>query len=197
MSTDHGLTGLIGDAVRSEVVELQTDAQAIQVDFLDEPWTSGEVLVAREELGPDAGALAVGRHVSNQRRGRKKGRPNRNTSDLVAYLSQFGPDPLVAAMKIIAEPEEFIVERSRVIDPPKKRLGIAEARAHRMRMIELLAPYFHGKKPVQIQLDASGDFNLLIPGINISEVDAAKMAAGEFVLEAEYLDVDDGEGGNG
>jgi hypothetical protein len=66
-----------------------------------------------------------------------------------------------------------------------------DAQSLRVRCAEALMPYMHGKRPVQVDLTASGDFNLIIPGVNVPIEDAAAAAAGEFVLEAEYLDVDD------
>lgn len=191
MSTDTGVGADIATAVKAASREFGAYRQSIaEFDFLD-PVTAEEVVEAREVLGPKAGTIAIAAEVQRRRGGRRKGSRNRNTGDLVQYLSQFGPDPAVAAMKIIGTSEEMMVARSRAEDPTKRVMTIGEAQAARMRMIELMMPYWHGKKPVQVDLRAHGDFNLLLPGQNISESDAARMADGTFALElADYSYVD-------
>ena len=197
MSNNNGIAPVIDASAKAALKELSGYAGELhQFDFLD-PVTSEEMLEAREALGPNAGSLALVAQVRARRRGRPPNAKNRNTADLVQYLGQFGPDPLVAGMKIIAETEEMMIERSRAIDPPKHQLNFAAARALRMRMIELEAPYWHAKKPVAVDLTAHGDFNLLLPGQNISESDAQKMAEGTFQLgyaSYDYLsnEADDG-----
>ena len=47
--------------------------------------------------------------------------------------------------------------------------------------------------PVAIDLTTRGDFNLLIPGINITEAEAREAATGDFIPYGEYDDVDGGE----
>lgn len=131
------------DAARADEIEAQ------QLEL--EPITAEEAAEAQEELGPSAKPLAVLRHAREKRKaGRPAGVRNRRTADTVAYLKQFGPDPLVAMMKIVAESEEAMVARSEQVDPVKKRMSYADARAMRIRCAETLAPYFHGKQPVQV-----------------------------------------------
>lgn len=191
MSSEHGIGKVFADAAKSVMGELQQDAQSLQVDFLSDPITSEEMLIARDQLGASAGSIALARQVRENRRGRRPGSRNRANNDLVAYLRQFGPDPLVAAMKMLAEPDEMIIERSKNVDPVKRRMSLKDCRDEKKRLIEHLSPFFYGKKPVALELDVRGDFNLLVPGMNISAGDAQKAASGQFVLDADYQDIEE------
>lgn len=137
-------------ALQAELREAAADELEAQEDLF-EPLTSEEMALAKEELGPSAGPLAVLKHGRERRkRGRPKNAQNKSTADLRAFLLQHGPDPLVAAMRIIGEDELAMVALSQQVDPTKKKLSFAEARALRIRCIELVAPYVHGKQPVQV-----------------------------------------------
>lgn len=146
-------------ALAAESARLVHDAAAeeetAQLDLLG-PVSAEEAAEAQEQLGASAGPLAVLRQARENRRGRKPGSTNRRTDDTVAYLGQFGPDPAVAMMRIIAESEEAMVARSQQIDPPKKRMSYADARAMRIRCAETMIPYFHGKKPVAVDATIRG-----------------------------------------
>lgn len=156
MSTDldqaGGKVAFAEAAAESKRLLDEARAQEIEAQQLDlEPITAEEAAEAQEELGRKAGPLAVLRHAREKRKaGRPAGVRNRRTRDLVAYLAQFGPDPLVALQKIVAESEEAMVARSQQLDPVQKRMSYADARAMRIRCAETLAPYFHGKQPVQV-----------------------------------------------
>lgn len=140
--------GLVEEATAEEADE--------QLDML-EPLTAEETAEAQEELGVNAGPLAVARHArERRRRGRPPGSKNKRTADFVEYLSRFGPDPAVAMAKIVAESEEAMIERSRILDPIKKRMSYAEARAMRIRCAEGLLPYIHGKQPVKVDATIRG-----------------------------------------
>lgn len=207
MSNDNGIAPVIDASAKAALKELSGYAGELhQFDFLD-PVTSEEILEAREALGPNAGSLALVARVRERRRGRPAKAKNRNTADLIQYLSQFGPDPAVAAMKIIATTEEVMVERSKQIREKISNtdnkieftygMTFEAAQNTRLRAIDLMMPYFHAKKPVAVDLTAHGDFNLLLPGQNISESDAQKMAEGTFQLgyaSYDYLsnEADDG-----
>ena len=140
---------LIDEAVAEEREAEQED--------LFEPFSSEEVLEASEELGPKAGALSIARHIRDKRKaGRPKGAKNRVNRDVQAYLRQFGPDPAVVMMRILAESEEEMVERSKRIDPVKKQLSFSEARGMRIRCAEGVRKIFHGDQPVQVDHTIQG-----------------------------------------
>lgn len=162
MSTEASQPGGKGefDRIAAESVRLVAEAaaeesEAEQLDMLN-PVTAEEAAAAYEDLGPNAKPLSVLSHAREKRKGRKPGARNKRTDDTVAYLSQFGPDPAVAMMKILAEDELAMVQLSRQIDPTKKQMSTAEARAMRIRCAETLMPYFHGKKPVEVDATIRG-----------------------------------------
>ncbi len=140
---------LIDEALSEEI-----DAEQ---DDLFEPITAEEVLEAREELGIDAGALSIKRHVrAIRKKGRPKGAKNRANRDVQAYLRQFGPDPAVVMMKIMAQTAEEMVERSRQMDPVNKQMTIFEAESMRLRSAEGVRKIFHGDQPVQVDHTIQG-----------------------------------------
>ncbi len=161
-----------------------------QFDFLD-PVTPEEMAEAQERLGPNAGGLAVLKDARAARRGRPKGARNKRGGDFARYILSLGPHPAVTLMQIQATPTEVLVERSRSMDPVKRRMSSGDAMSLKVRCAEALLPYLESKKPVAVELDAKGDFNLLIPGVNISEEDARRAAEGDFVFEADYVDVEE------
>lgn len=195
MSTDPGAE-LGGKAVADELVAQSralVDAakvEAQQYDFLD-PISPEEMADAQERLGPKAGNIAVLKDARAARGGRKPGSRNKRSDDFSKFILSHGSHPALTLMQIQSTPPEVLVERSRAIDPVKRRLSYGDAQALRIRCAETILPYVEGKKPVSIELDAKGDFNLVIPGINISADDARKVADGTFVLEAEYHDIDE------
>lgn len=193
MSTEPG-----GKAVADGMVEQSRDllraaaAKERQLEMLD-PITPEEMALAQAELGPRAGNITVLQHARATRRGRPKGARNRRSDDFAKYVGAFGQDPAITLMQIQSTPAEVLTERSRSLDPEKRRMTYGEAQALRVRCAEALLPYMHSKKPVAVDVGVSGDFNLIIPGLNVSEADAAEAAAGTFVL-GEWSEVD-GEGG--
>jgi len=163
--------------------------EAQQLDLLGVP--DPEVMAeAREALGPKAGELAV--VAEARKRGRKPGTRNRRTEDFRKYILGFGQHPAVTMMQIQTTPPEVLVERSAAMDPPKRRLSYGDAQALRVRCAEGLLPFVESKMPVAVDLSVEGDFNLLIPGINVSPEDASAMSEGTFIL-ADYDEVDGGD----
>lgn len=151
-----------------------------QLDMLD-PVSAEEMAIAQEELGPNAGNLSVLRHAREKRKGRPKGSKNRRSDDFESYISQFGPDPAVVLAQIAGTPEEVMVERSRQIDPIKRRMSWADARAMRIRCAEALLPYRHSKKPVAV--DAT------IRGVMVVEEYGDAQGRRGIVIDAEPLGV--------
>lgn len=197
MSTDpikHGgkldLEDMAAESGKVIDAAIEEEREAEQGDMF-EPFSSEEVLEAHEELGPDAGALSVTRHIRAKRKaGRPKGAKNRANKDVQDYLLQFGPHPAVAMMKILNETEEEMVERSKRVDPYKKRLTFGDARAMRIRCAEGVRKIFVGDQPVQV--DHS------IQGVRIVQEigDRARRAGPVIDGRPKVLPVeDDGEGG--
>lgn len=199
----NGAMGPVLDEAKALVEAAR--AEAVQLDML-EPVSPEDMVAARETLGANAGHYAVLTEARQHRRGRPKGARNKRTDDFARYLLQFGQHPAITMMQIQATPPEVLIEASK---QPKvhsfrkngkpnmvvERMTYAEAQALRVRCSEGLLPYLESKKPVAVDLTAKGDFNLLIPGVNISADDARTAAAGEFIPEAQYLPVDESEEG--
>lgn len=159
MSSDIGKPGTkaIAEQLAGEAKALVEAAAADeqQLDLL-EPVSAEEMAEAQEALGPNAGNLAVLRHAREKRRGRPKGSKNRRSDDFEQYIRQFGQDPAITLMQIQSTPPEVLVERSRQIDPVKRRLSYGDAQALRVRCAEGLLPYLHGKKPVTVDANIRG-----------------------------------------
>lgn len=151
-----------------------------QFDMLD-PVSAEEMAIAQEELGPNAGNLTVLRHAREKRKGRPKGSKNRRSDDFENYISQFGPDPAVVLAQIAGTPEEVMVERSRQIDPIKRRMSWGDARSMRIRCAEALLPYRHSKKPVAV--DAT------IRGVMVVEEYSGAPRQSGIMIDAEPLGV--------
>jgi len=159
---------------------------------------AGPLLPLRDEeqlslLAEDAGSLGVtSTHVARagRGRGRPRGAGNKRNADVRAYL-----------LSRYAHPLETLAQfQSRPVDALAAELGCSKREAAQMqiRAAAELAPYIEGKMPVSIDLSATGDFNLLIPGLNISEGDARLAAEGDFVIDGnaiEYLPVEDDDRG--
>jgi len=170
--------------------EIEVAREAEQDDLFD-PITAEEAAAAYEEMGGNPGPMTVLRHVRAQRKaGRPKGAKNRANQDVQSYLLQFGPDPAVVMMKIMAEPEEAMVARSKQLDPPKKQMSFAEARAMRIRCAEGVRKIFHGDQPVQV--------DHTIQGVRIVEEIGRARDAAPGMIDGDYKVLsapDDGERG--
>lgn len=197
MSTDPlKSSGEKGEAERlvaetKALVEGARRHEAQQLDLLGVP-TAEAILEAREELGPQAGPLAV--LAEARKRGRRPGSRNRRTEDFRKFILSFGEHPAITMMKIKDTPEEVMVAQSAAIDPPKRRMSIGDAKSLRVRCAEGLLPFVESKMPVAVDLSVEGDFNLLIPGVNVSPEDATAMSEGTFIL-ADYDEIEGGENG--
>lgn len=170
------------------LIEAGRQREAQQLSLLGPPAPETMQRV-REELGPLAGEMTV--LAEARKRGRPKGALNRRTKDFREYMLRFGRHPALTLMEIQNTAPEILVERSRMLDTPKRQLSYGDAQQLRMRAAEALMPFMESKQPVAIELSADGDFNLIIPGVNLSEADATAAAAGEFVLEADFDEVED------
>lgn len=196
MSTEPGgkewAQGAVGEA--KALVEGTRGSAPEQLQFLPTPEDMQDAeRYLRQDTGrsPEQSAVLA---EARKRAGRKPGSRNRRTDDFARYILQFGQHPAITMMQIQATPAEVLVERSAAMDPAKRRLSYGDAQALRIRCAEGLLPYIEGKKPVAVDISVNGDYNLLIPGLNISEDDARRAADGQFVLDAEFVEFD-GEGG--
>jgi hypothetical protein len=192
MSMDDGDHHVVKEAVAESRALLEgAKREARQLQFLD-PLSADEIQDAQAELGPLAGQVAVARFARESRGGgRPKGVRNRRTEDFRRYIMQFGTDPAVTLMQISALPPEELMARSHLLDPAKRRMSYADAVSLKVRCAEALMPFIHAKQPVATDAEAGGDFNLLIPGLNITPEDAAAVAKGEFIPFADFIEVDD------
>lgn len=195
MSTDP--TKNTGEKAAAEQLVAETKAlvegarrhEAEQLELLGVPDPEA-MQAARERLGPKAGQLAVLEEA--RKAGRPKGSRNRRTEDFRRFILAHGQHPALTMMQIQSTPPEVLVERSAAIDPPKRRMSYGDAQALRVRCAEGLMPFIESKQPVAVELGIDGDFNLLIPGLNITEEDARSAAEGTFVL-ADFEDVVEGD----
>lgn len=192
MSEPSGIQQTLDQAGRDFAADV---AREEQLDLLN-PVTAEEMVEAREELGPDAGHMTVLRHARERRRGRPLGAKNKRSDDLAKYLLQFGEDPLVGAMRLATAAPEVLIEASKqekvhsfskageariVIE----RLTYGEAVALQMRARELIAPYIHGKKPVQVVHDFSGLKDLVIEGVTHTREEV------EDIVDADFIAIED------
>ena len=193
MSTrETGDAAIAAEAVRG-AKEFLAEQQAAEEQLeLLAPVTAEEMLEAREQMGPDAGRLAVLKVARERRRGRPKGAQNKRTDDFARYLLSFGQHPALTMMEIQSTQPEVLIEASKqpkvhsfqkdgTANVVTERMTYGEAQALRVRCAEGLLPYIESKKPVAI--DAT------IRGVRIVEEigDMKKVAPaleGEFVRVA-------------
>ena len=172
------VAGAVDDARRA----VASGAPAEQLDLLAsedclEPDASEVLAIQRARGGSMKEAVAEWR--AQGARGRKPGAVNRSTADLARYLGQFGPDPAVKLMRMIARPVDLLAA--------ELGCSLGDAWDRQARVAMDLMPYFHGKKPVAIDMTVKGDFHLAIAGITHS--------AGQVEqLRAEFADVPEGDG---
>jgi hypothetical protein len=188
----------MADVAREHAADV---ANSAQLDLLD-PVSPEEMVEAREELGAEAGRLTLLRHAREKRRGRPFGAKNKRTDDLAKYLLQFGEDPLVGAMRLATVQPEILIEASKQekvhsfskAGEPRlviERMTYSEAQALIMRARELIAPYIHGKKPVQLVHDFSGLKDLVIEGVTHSRQEV------EDIVDADFIAIEDQREGEG
>lgn len=199
---DRAAETLVAETKRlvDDAVAVERAAAGTGQSKMFDPVSPEEMAEAQERLGANAGNLSVLREARAARGGRPKGARNRRSDDFARYILSFGQHPAITMMEIQTTPPEVLVERSRQMDPVKRRMSYGDAQALRVRCAEGLLPFIESKKPVALDVTAKGDFSLLIPGFNISESDAQQLSDGTFVLAGEYIDAataDDGRARNG
>jgi hypothetical protein len=137
----------------------------------------------REEAGQ---GTAQSTHVALAARGR--GRPvgarNKRTEEVRSYLLSRYSHPLEVLAQIYSRPVDHLAAE---LGCTKKEAAFLQVRA-----AAEVAPFLEGKMPVSIDLTTRGDFNLLIPGINITEAEAREAMEGDFIPYGEFDEVDGG-----
>ncbi|RIK92892.1 MAG: hypothetical protein DCC73_11480 [Proteobacteria bacterium] len=103
-----------------------------------------------------------------KRRGRPPGAINRKTKDFAAYLLGRYPSPLIGLAEVAAR---SVADLAAELDCTK-----LEAFDRQLKALVELAPYLHGKMPVEVNLNSRQGVILAIPGLN--------MAAGQSFDEA-------------
>jgi hypothetical protein len=114
-------------------------------------------------------------------RGRPAGTRNKRTAEVRSYLLTRYAHPLEVLAQIYSRPVDLLA----------KELGCTkkEAAFLQVRAAGEVAPYVEGKMPVAIDLTAKGDFNLLIPGVNITQEEARQAMTGDFIPYGEFDEV--------
>lgn len=154
MSTKHGLQPEVADAAKAATDAMRERTAELRQLELTDPLSAEELLEAKQELGFGAGKLAiVTRARENRGRGRPAGSPNKANDELRRYLLEFGTDPLVGAMRLQSE-NPLVLAELWGCKP-------IEAVDRQLRARELVAPYMHGKQPVQVNLGFAGVADLI------------------------------------
>lgn len=200
----EGVLGAAADAVADDVAAARGEQAVLPgLDAGDEGDDLGE---SEAHLAlPDAAEIAaiqdesgctVAEAVREHRRrgregrfgrvGRKPGTKNRRTGDVQRYLRQFGPDPAVALMRMLARPAEMLAEEMGC-----KKL---EALDRQIRIAAELLPYFHGKKPVDVNVHTTGHMTLIMDG-GTGSIDGGELSGEGSEEIALFQEVSDGAGG--
>lgn len=202
MSTPDTGDAAIVRHVIDDAKALLAEREAVerQLELLD-PVSPEDVLEAREALGPNAGNLAILTEARERKRGRPPGARNKRTDDFARYILGFGQHPAITLIQIQSTAPEVLIENSkhekvhsfRKDGTPNiviERMTYDAAQALRARCAEALLPYLESKKPVAIDMSFLGVADLIIQGVTHSEGEIEQM------LEGDYLDVPEGEGGD-
>ena len=194
MSNETGDAALTAEFVADAKALLTSERaeELRQMDLLDPP-TPEEMLEAKERLGFGASRLAIVADARDQRRrGRPPGAKNKRTDDFKRWVLASGRHPAAFMVEVYSTPTEVLMDLS-----GKTYL---ECLDRQIRCAENIQPYMESKKPVDVNIDATGDFNLIVPGMNISADDADRILAGEDIELGDWIDVESapipGEGGS-
>ena len=163
LGTAAGIRGAITEA--GPLLPLR-DAE--QLELLREASDQGTVQSTHVALAP-------------RQRGRKPGSRNKRTEEVRGYLLSRYSHPLEVLAQIYSRP----------VDQLSAELGCSkkEAAFLQVRAAAEVAPFVEGKMPVAIDVTTRGDFNLLIPGINITEAEAREAMEGDFIPYGEFDEV--------
>lgn len=203
MSTLSGDAAFAAGAVAGAKA-LLTEAQAEEArqEDLFQP-TPEEMLLAREEIGADAGRLSLVRQAREiRKRGRPPGAKNKRSDDFAKFILSHGQHPAVTMMQIQASAPEVLIEaslRKRVFTVNKdgKAVVIDEAmtyeaaQALRIRCAEALLPYLESKKPVAIDMSFAGVADMMIEGVTHTREEMDETRRLREAIDGEFFPVDD------
>jgi hypothetical protein len=132
-------------------------------------------------LAEEAGSASVQyTHVGLAQRGR--GRPagvrNKRTEEVRGYLLSRYAHPLEVLAQFYSRPVDALAAE---LSCTKKEAAFLQVRA-----AAEVAPFLEGKMPISVDLTTRGDFNLLIPGVNITQAEARQAAEGDFIDFGEF-----------
>lgn len=156
---------------------------------------ASEITAIQMEIGCDVFEAVREHRRRKGQGGRKKGALNKRSDDFQRYMLQFGPHPGITLMRVQGRPVEVLAAE----------LGCDKATAQQMqiRAAGELMPYFEGKMPMTVNVNASGDFTLTMvdeAGQPIMDADFEELPlsfadAGEGEEMADFCGVDDGDTG--
>ncbi len=138
------------------------------------------------DLLADGGEVKIHHvHAAERGRGRPTGVRNKRTEEVRSYILRRYAHPLEFLAQVWSRPVDMLASE---LNCTKKEAAFLQVRAAGEGL-----PYLEGKMPIAIDLTAKGDFNLLIPGINITHEDAALALTGDFIPYDEYSEALEGE----
>ena len=164
-------------------------AEAEQLDLLRDP-KSGE-------LPGDA----LRRIRASQGRGRPEGARNKRNEKVAKwFIERFG-DPLTALGEIMNSPLDVLYEQMVLAqggEAKGKRVTGRDALEIKLRAINDVLPYIHGKQPIAIDVTGKADAVIFIPGLNApagftsEQLTDAVEALGVQAIEANGIRLTDG-----
>ena len=201
MSTDSGdKAAMAGPLAESKAL---IEAAAANADYQEDLFatvTPEEMVEARQALKAKGEDAPSGMDVLREARVRRRGRPrharNRRTDDFARYILSHGRDPALILIEIASTQPEVLMEASR-----RKRqqpyndkegnpveytesMSYQDAQALRIRCSDILMPYLHGKKPLQVDMTFTGLSDLIIAGQTHSDDEV------ESIIDADFTSVD-------
>lgn len=202
MSQASGVAKFSGEAIDQAKADFNAAADKAQGEQLALPGTDADDQLPdlSDNDGyhglPDAGEImaimagspdmSVASAVTEYRRqkgagGRKKGSTNKRSDDFARYMLQFGPHPGITMQRV----------QGRSVDQLAAELTCTkrEAMQLQIRCASEMLPYFEGKKPVAIDITATGDFTLDIGDFMGAAIPAVE--AGSDDLELGFADYEE------
>lgn len=147
------------------------------------PLASAEQLALLDD--GETSPTALRRRIDEaKRRGRPPGAANKRTREMASYLLSQYQSPLIALAEIYSRP----IDELQAEIPGATKLELLKLQVHAAAE---LAPYVHGKMPVEVSIGLRADGVLVIPGFNVpaGTVDQVAEQLGSITIEGETVDV--------